>query len=178
MAAIFHCLLALPANRKVIIYSDSQAAINGIQHARGEIDKKKNMARVWFRGNNVTLISSIIDMLDSKQISLELVKVKGHSDNIGNNIVDNIAKEAGYDGIDLSSNPVQLKNITYQLTWNNITVERSLRKFIRQLTETIHQTDWSLNRCVRNETCSLSSIYEWDVTWHLIQAYAGTNNNS
>ena len=46
LAAIFHCLLALPANRKVIIYSDSQAAINCIQHTRKKIDRKKNMARV------------------------------------------------------------------------------------------------------------------------------------
>ena len=94
LMAILHLILCIPMNRKVTIFTDSKAAIDSINNALLINTNGRNKARLWLKQNNSTIVSFIVDLVNSKNISLTLVKVRGHADNIGNNIVDIIAKEA------------------------------------------------------------------------------------
>ena len=90
LLAIWLVLLITPRKRKIKIYTDSAAAISGLN--RG---KKLKTSRQWIKEKNYDLKRSIIELLEIKELELELVKVKGHSDNKWNNRVDKLAKEEG-----------------------------------------------------------------------------------
>ena len=70
------------------IYSDSKAAIDGIQSL-----KESTSIRDYFKTKNHSLISQIIDCCKTKEINLELIKVKGHSMNKWNDRADKLTKE-------------------------------------------------------------------------------------
>ena len=78
LGAIWTALLVVPYKAKVRIHSDSKAAIEGIQKF-GEGLSIRN----YFKVKNRCLISQIFDCCKTKKIDLELIKVKGHSKNIG-----------------------------------------------------------------------------------------------
>ena len=82
-------MLTIPSNQHVIIYTDSQAAIDGIK----DVTNSRTTGTKWFNTNNPTLKLLIKDCIDSKQLRITLIKVKGHSDDALNNIADRLAKE-------------------------------------------------------------------------------------
>ena len=90
--------------RRVTIYCDSKVAIDKINDTVKRLGLLKNKARIWFRSSNSSLVSGIVDLINSKQIRLELVKVKGHSGCVGNDLVDTIAKNACNDRYHQSNN--------------------------------------------------------------------------
>ena len=79
------------------------------------LKKGKNRARTWFKCSNNTLVSSIIDIIKNLD-SVEFIKVKGHSDCLGNNIVDSIAKKACEGKSDIVVKRAQTANIIYRPT--------------------------------------------------------------
>ena len=147
LTAIMHAILCAPKNQKIKIYNDSKATINSIDSIRKQLDRQKNRARTWFKANNSSIISCIIDNLDSKNIDLDLIWVKGHEDNVGNNLVDRVTKEAcnscnNY----ITVSKAQTACIVFRPMWDQHIIERNVRKFVRQVAETVEQTDWSLNK--------------------------------
>ena len=176
LAAIFFCILCMPANSWIIIYSDSQAAIDGINKTRMNNKKSKNSSRLWFKLNNSSYIGSIIELLDSKNIRLELIKIKGHSGILGNELVDLIAKKACNCEYKIMVNNPQLKNLIYRPTWNGFTIERELRKFTKQIAEAVEQANWSYNRNLRDIFHSHHNLYNWDITWFLLRKVNQNNN--
>ena len=88
LGAIWAALLVAPYKANLRIFSDSKAAIEGIQNFQGLMSVRKN-----FNAKNHSLINQIIDCCKTKELKLELIKVKGHSSNIWNNRADQLAKE-------------------------------------------------------------------------------------
>ena len=86
--AIWTALLAAPSESKVRIYSDSNAAIERIQGFKSRMN-----IRNMFKTKNYSLINQIIDCCRTKNIDLELIKIKSYSMNYWNDKADKLAKE-------------------------------------------------------------------------------------
>ncbi|CAB4487947.1 unnamed protein product [Rhizophagus irregularis] len=92
LGAILSAILVLQTGQKANIITDSQAAIDSINHTRTNLTNGKNKTRTWCKCNNYSIVSSIINLIDSKQLEIKLVKVKGHSGVKGNEEADRVAK--------------------------------------------------------------------------------------
>ena len=94
LAAIFTALCTVPSNSSCIIYTDSQASIDGIEQIR----RLNKSLRKWNKYSNKSLKWAIIHILESRNIKITFMKVKGHSGDEGNEAADLLAKK-GLDSI-------------------------------------------------------------------------------
>lgn len=109
MAVIKTLEYLLKSNKKIIIYSDSAYAINGINKGWAKNWKKNN----WHKSNgepvlNPDLWKNLLEL--SGKVKLELRKVKGHSGDPLNEEADQLAK-AGARSKDLYQDTEYLKSI-------------------------------------------------------------------
>ncbi|CAB4402569.1 unnamed protein product [Rhizophagus irregularis] len=81
-------ILAVPSNAEVVIYMDSQAAIDRINHmldALYRINRRK-----FLKMNNYIILFTIYDLIKMKSLTFNLHKVRRHSSNKWNNMADEI----------------------------------------------------------------------------------------
>ncbi|GBB85583.1 hypothetical protein RclHR1_12080003 [Rhizophagus clarus] len=95
----------------------------------------KNKIRVWCKCNNYSIISSIIKLIDSKLLEIMLIKVKGHSEIKDNEEADKMAKNNTEKSICIKIKDVQQKDLTYDIYWDGIRIDRHIRKFMDNLCE-------------------------------------------
>ncbi|PKB94072.1 hypothetical protein RhiirA5_404900 [Rhizophagus irregularis] len=98
LVAIFLALLTGPMNAKIRIYTDSQSAIYMINNQHNKSGRK------LLKQTNSLILLKIDILLQEKKMDLELVKVKGHSGDVMNEMVDELAKNT-------NPNRVQFKEI-------------------------------------------------------------------
>src|SRR6266542_6908106 len=89
LMAILTALLAVPMHAIVLIYTDSQAAIDGINGIM-----QTNSSRHILKMANNSLLGVIKQLISAKCLDFKLEKVKGHSGIEGNDVADQSAKEA------------------------------------------------------------------------------------
>ena len=127
LMAILTALLAMPLHTTVIIYTDSQAAIDGINRIM-----QTNSSRHILKIANNSLLGVIKQLISSKQLDFQIVKVKGHSGIECNDKADCLAKEAAGQVREGSLGIVNLLDsevghrINYYLTWNSVVIDRNL----------------------------------------------------
>ena len=83
-----------------------------------------------FKTKNRSLINQIIDCCRTKNIDLELIKVKSHSMNHWNDKADKLAKEGLLSDLLLEVQDVTTSSIRVVLTWRNKLIDSPLRTFI------------------------------------------------
>src|ERR1051325_986005 len=132
LAAIWTSLLTVLSNHRVIIYTDSQTAIDGIH----EVTNPYSSRIVWFNTTNLTLKLLIKDCITSKRLRITLIKVKGHSNDELNDQADKLAKEGLHGHLlrldfNLDSLFFNLNNISFRPRWNAIPIEHRLRPIIK-----------------------------------------------
>ena len=76
LAAIWAAILTIPRVKQIIIYTDSNAVIRNISRGLEQTDRDKILKK-----KNAIWITKIIDLIKTKKIQIELVKVKSHSKN-------------------------------------------------------------------------------------------------
>ncbi|PKY33207.1 hypothetical protein RhiirB3_394622, partial [Rhizophagus irregularis] len=130
LGAILSAILVLQTRQRVNIFTDSQAAIDSINHTRINLTNGKNRIRVWCKSNNHSIVSSIINLVDSKHLELKLTKVKGHSGVKGNEEADRVAKNDTERLTCITINDSQQMDLKYDVYWNGKRVDRHIRKFI------------------------------------------------
>ncbi|CAB4400303.1 unnamed protein product [Rhizophagus irregularis] len=92
LGAILSATLVLQTGQKANILTDSQVAIDSINYIRTNLTNGKNKTRIWCKCNNYSIVSCIINFIDSKRLEIKLVKVKSHSEVKGNEEADRVVK--------------------------------------------------------------------------------------
>ncbi|GET51448.1 ribonuclease H-like domain-containing protein [Rhizophagus irregularis DAOM 181602=DAOM 197198] len=136
IVAIFLALLTAPENSNVTIYTDSLGAINSINSAFN------STTRTWLKKTNNLIIIKIIMLIREASINLKLIKIKGHSGIIGNDIADKLAKKGQYKPIEVN-----------------------IRRFILKILATGEATEWSLLK--NNQELCYGDVnqIDWKITW-------------
>ncbi|CAB5089842.1 unnamed protein product [Rhizophagus irregularis] len=175
LGAILSAILVLQTGQKANIITDSQAAIDNINYIRTNLTNGKNKTRTWCKCNNYSIVSSIINLIDSKQLEIKLVKVKDHSGVKGNEEADRVAKDNTKKPTCINVKDSQQKDLIYNIYWNGKRVDRNIRKFIDKLCETTLDAAWSLNRTYRSVFLDTINTIEEEVTWTLFKKNTGSN---
>ena len=144
LTAILMALCTVPSNLTCSIYTDSQAAIDGINKlfTLGDLWK-------WNKTSNNSIKAVIGLLWNIKNISLSFIKVKGHSNDEYNDIADSLAKNGASEGsegvfIDLDSFTFslisnfsdRLGNVRINASWKNLGINQGIRGFIKWLHNT------------------------------------------
>ncbi|CAB4431822.1 unnamed protein product [Rhizophagus irregularis] len=177
LLAIMTALLAVPNNAEVAIYTDSQAAIEGINRmldASYRINRRK-----FLKMNNYIILFTIYDLIKTKSLTLNLHKVCGHSGNRWNDMADEIAKQerdaASYNNdriIDIRL----LRSFSFPLTflpvWNNISIDRHIRSFTRLVADSLEEVQWSFNKYWSSyfEKTFTTSRWHWGLFWQYVNS--------
>ena len=174
LAAIWVTLLITPIDAKVKIYTDSAAAIEMVK--KGDIIKTN---KEWLKQKNYNLLLKIIETKQSKNLDLELIKVKGHSENKWNNEADRLAK------IGLNAPELYIQNIDknsrlrYNMFWNKSLIEMPTRKFIKDLEETKIAAEWKVSSIASLlETSEKLQKWDWKNLWKRIKEQSGVKCTS
>ena len=114
LVAIWAAILMIPKEKQLEIHTDSNAAIRNISRGLEQIDRKKILEK-----KNAIWILKIIDLIKTKSIQIELVKVKSHSKNRWNDKADSLAKKGAASTKLIQAEEVSCKEIEYCLEWEN-----------------------------------------------------------
>ncbi|EXX77813.1 hypothetical protein RirG_020430 [Rhizophagus irregularis DAOM 197198w] len=165
LVAIFLALLTGPINAKIKIYTDSQSAIHMINNQHNKSGRK------LLKQSNSLILLKIDILLQEKKMDLILVKVKGHSGDIMNEMVDGLAKNTSNSRC-YFNNRFNYSNraVRFFPIFKQIPIEYNLRKFIKTLMNTRVAAEWSMLKTNGYET-----PIAWNITWNLIHRYKGFN---
>ncbi|CAG8723539.1 10156_t:CDS:1, partial [Funneliformis caledonium] len=92
-AALFTALLTAPPNCKVRVYTDS-AIITSQFNKLSFLKKQSPSFRPFLKINNSVFWSCLFEVISEHNLDVYLIKIKAHSNNLLNNKVDAIAKDA------------------------------------------------------------------------------------
>src|SRR5437868_1049185 len=173
LGAIWAALLVVLYRASIRIFSDSKAAIEGIQNFQGLTNIRSN-----FKAKNHSLINQILDCCKTKEIKLELVKVKGHSSNIWNDKADRLAKEGLISDLILEAQEVTTSKIRIFPTWKEKIIDTALRSFVNLTMTTIYESTWanlkSIKPVLNQRTMDPSSSdLNWKNTWNVLKSWQG-----
>ena len=137
LIAILVAMLISPNNSKVDIFTDSQAAIQAIKKSQ-----KTESIRSWCKAKNPSILGTIVKILKTKNIILQLHKVKAHTGNILNDLADKAAKKGSQEEeiTLLAANEIQ--KIIFKPTWNMQIIDTPIRSFVKTILQTFHKADW------------------------------------
>ncbi|RIB10366.1 ribonuclease H-like domain-containing protein [Gigaspora rosea] len=162
LLAIWLALLTVPEKTKVQINTDSEVAINSIRGG-----SKICSSRSWLRQKNQNLTRSILGLIKTKEIQLSLIKVKGHSGVIWNEVADQLAKK----GLEwrlteaITKEEPQDKDMKFKwsLLWNRIKRQNGIRC-------TSMRKNRRLGGKVKEATCfcDCASVVAWNIFYEEI----------
>ncbi|CAB5181195.1 unnamed protein product [Rhizophagus irregularis] len=174
--AILTVLVVCPEFGKIIIHTDSQAAIDSFH-------KSKNLhtisPRRFNKINNNILWSSIHFIIKSLSLKVKLLKVKAHSGNQFNDIADIQAKLGRTQPIPTTIIHDHLPNQTITLNWNDeIPLDKDVRKCVGTILN-YRRLDNHLNHAslesIKNNTKNLLINWALSSKWF---NYNGRNDST
>ena len=127
--AILSTILVVLPHSNMKIYTDSKNAIQQFEQYKKELSVRRQL-----KINNQISWNTITYLLEKYKIDLELIKVKAHSDNWGNNEADRVANKGLYEDYWILND--HLVTSKYNIAWYNIKVEMGARKFTKILNQT------------------------------------------
>ncbi|PKY45285.1 hypothetical protein RhiirA4_512667 [Rhizophagus irregularis] len=118
-------------------------------------------------------------LIREASINLKLIKIKGHSGIIGNDIADKLAKK-GQCGNNLFRNNVDFINniLSYFPVFIDKPIEVNIRRFILKILATGEATEWSLLK--NNQELCYGDVnqIDWKITWLIFHYCKGFHCNS
>ena len=108
--AILEALLICPEGRSVEIYTDSQTALQAVNKAL-----KLDRTRDWLKVNNLSLLKAIRRAVKSKDLKLQIHKVKAHTRIEGNEKTDREAKRCIRESHTMVIKLTQVEGIVYKI---------------------------------------------------------------
>ena len=106
-------------------------------------------------------------MVQSKVLTIDLIKIKVYSRNLSNEYANQLTKKA----LDLPSVEIDYQEtdpILSSPSWNNISIDISTREFIKEIHKKLINFNWISQN--RNQELFLQETvnenqYEWDFLW-------------
>jgi ribonuclease HI len=169
LVAIWAAILMIPKEKQVEIHTDSNAAIRNIgrsleQTDRNKIIKKKNA--IW--------IMKIKDLVKTKNIQIDLVKVKSHSKDKWNDRADSLAKKGTMSREIVQVEKVSCKEIEYCLEWENRRTDIPARLLCKLVTNAKLGAEWKETRAIKSlEPEAEITIFDWTYFWKRLKTTKG-----
>ncbi|PKY60431.1 hypothetical protein RhiirA4_484123, partial [Rhizophagus irregularis] len=131
LLAVLLALIVVSKNSKVRINTDSLNVIT--QFEKLKKSKFSQTSHEYFKANNNFLLSILCRIIITLNLHVEMFKVTAHSDDVGNNYVDDLAKKAHLNQdryIVFRHDASMMKVIP---CWNGILIENKLRSFLKNI---------------------------------------------
>src|SRR3954469_17996237 len=87
LMALLLALIVTPRKATVTIYSDSKNAITDIEKS-----EERNNGKMWTHMKCASILAAIKQIRKQLKLKVSLIKVKAHSKNEGNDLIDNKIK--------------------------------------------------------------------------------------
>src|SRR4051812_20111297 len=132
--ALFVLLLVIPDNTQCKVYSDCQSLINTFHKVKHNLEPVQKYRRPMYPIWNL-----IIEWLHKHNITLILVKVKGHSNNTFNQHADELAKQRFFSPAfvilpnDVQFTTLALSTFLHHSTKTKSVLEIDTRSFVRNI---------------------------------------------
>ncbi|GBB88007.1 hypothetical protein RclHR1_14510004 [Rhizophagus clarus] len=128
-AAIYAALSVTPADSTVTIYTDSQAAIDGLKLCASS---SYSNSRLFYKTTNFELWASIERLIHTKSLAVFPVKVKGHDGNYWNEFADSLANSAHHsDMAPLLPVNAYTSSHSVRLVYDNVVCESNPRRLFK-----------------------------------------------
>ena len=171
LVAIWTAILTIPKEKQVEIYTDSNAAIRNISRSLEQADRNKIIKK-----KNAIWIMKIKDLIKTKNIQIELVKVKSHSKDRWNDKADNLAKKGTMSKRIIQVEKVSCKEIEYCLEWENRRTDIPARLLCKLVTNARIGAEWKETRAVKElEPEAEVTIYDWTYFWKKLKITKGVH---
>src|SRR6266536_1300092 len=118
-------------------------------------------------------IAKIKATIKEKSLTVNYIKVKGHSNNLNNDLADALAKEGGSQNdinIDSNSNH-NINYLNFFPFYFHIPIEQKLRKFLGSLFQAHACTEWTLLKSINDNI--ITNDIDWKATWALMKNITG-----
>ncbi|GBB96529.1 hypothetical protein RclHR1_27770001 [Rhizophagus clarus] len=165
-AAIFATLSVTPDNSVVSIYTDSQAAVDGL---RSCASFTYTNSRFYYKTTNFELWASIECCIREKRLSVLPVKVKGHDGNYWNDFANSLANSA-HQSDDAFPLPEAIITSSHnvRLVYDDIVCESNPRRLFKVYYQATYMRDLLLLKRFQFTFCLTDRndyIVDWDLTW-------------
>jgi exonuclease III len=168
--AILVTVLIVPYDSFIVIYTDSDAVFNNY-HQLPKEERLLRCRQIFKLDHCGMLWANILEIMNKKNILMQIEKVKGHSGISGNERIDLLIKE-GHEksedlGLSLKKQPLEC--IRYSPYWNKIPIEQNIRKFIKLMNNMLNIEKFlNLNR---NEKYRITDV-DIELTFNLIDSHS------
>ena len=165
MMAILTAVSTVNFNTTINIFTDSQNAISIIERKYKAI-KSQNIKEIKKTCNkpNALIAETIIELLTIKNIQWKLTKVKGHSNNEGNDRADKLASihpaDPPRDNITIQEKEVLAQKIT--LRWDQTHIDAPIKETIKNLNKIKWASTW---RTQQRTNEWLNKIKSEEINW-------------
>ncbi|GBB92972.1 hypothetical protein RclHR1_20930005 [Rhizophagus clarus] len=165
-AVIYAALRASPDDSTITIYTDSQAAIDGLSLC---VSSSYSNSRLYYKTTNFELWASIECSIHTKRLTVFPVKVKGHDGNYWNEFADSLANSAHHSDtarLLLVAAYTSLHNV--RLVYDNVVCESNPRRLFKLyfqatfLKELLSLRRFQFIYCLRNKD---DYVVDWNLTW-------------
>jgi ribonuclease HI len=165
LVAIILVTLVVPKGCILEIKTDSAVCINTYK----KISKLyfKNSITKWMKIHNWQLWMRLQDLIIRKEITLQLTKVKAHSNDKWNEKVDKLAKEAREEPELIWEDQQQPIALT-TTSWNGIPIDTPLRTFIKEVHKREILVKWASQNRIQQKwqkEISNQAEVEWKEFW-------------
>ena len=118
---------------------------------------------------NSTIWSTILKLIEYSDLHITFIKIKGHSNDINNDMADRLAKE-GRNEDTLKFDNLVLKHNTVIFKWNGLTIEGSLRNNMKLVSQTYVHEKW-INGYFTKSLIPIEDQCNWTLTWQNIKYF-------
>src|SRR5690606_39033834 len=147
-------ILSAPPGQDIIVELDNQAVVQQYQQLVRE--RKSTLPRKRLRSNFAGLWAVVHQVVQDRTGTVEVVWVRGHKDNQGNNLADAVAKSAVQEEttpwkVDLSAQ----QEIAHFAHFQGTLVETDLRQLLKQQTTIRRHQAWTTQRRTKRALADL-----------------------
>ncbi|GBB99654.1 hypothetical protein RclHR1_00360003 [Rhizophagus clarus] len=171
-AAIYAALSVTPANSTVTIYTDSQAAIDGLNSCASSTYTN---SRLFYKTTNFELWASIERLVHTQNLAVSPVKVKGHDGNYWNEFADSLANSAHHsDMAPLMPQDAYTSSHPVRLVYDTVVCESNPRRLLKLHFQATFLKDLLSLKRFQFVYCLFDKddyVVDWELTWFTLNFF-------